>query len=145
MPISNRSVFLRWSTSNGPTSRTAGGGPARLPPIPIESFSVFGFRVHKPWGPRKSGIPDSVEMPAPVNATTRRDCSTHSPAISNPLSIELHSTKNALQRSTGAVRLLDGSGVRDYNPCCYGSPQEFGQMNETFGGLRGSVLFVWVH
>src|ERR1035438_2661607 len=45
-----------------------------------ESFSAFGFRVHKPWGPRKSGIPDSVEMPAPVNATTRRDCSTHSPA-----------------------------------------------------------------
>src|SRR4051795_6365283 len=29
------------------------------------------YRVHRPPGERKSGIPDSVEMPAPVNATTR--------------------------------------------------------------------------
>src|ERR1035441_6453460 len=73
-----------------------------------ESFSAFGFRVHKPWGPLKSGIPDSVEMPAPVNATTRRDCSTHSPAISSPLSIELHSTKNAIQRSLAQLDSLMG-------------------------------------
>src|SRR5713226_1714647 len=36
-----------------------------------ESFSALGFLVHRPCGPRKSGMPDSVEMPAPVNATTR--------------------------------------------------------------------------
>jgi hypothetical protein len=29
MPISNRSVFLHWSTSNGVTSRTAVYGPVR--------------------------------------------------------------------------------------------------------------------
>src|SRR5215467_13634746 len=45
-----------------------------------ESFSAFGFWVHKPLGPRKSGIPDSVEMPAPVSATIRRDCSIQSRA-----------------------------------------------------------------
>jgi hypothetical protein len=30
------------------------------------SFIVSGFLVHTPFGPRKSGIPDSVLMPAPV-------------------------------------------------------------------------------
>src|SRR5690348_3710671 len=34
-----------------------------------------------PLGPRKSGMPDSVEMPAPVSATTRRASRSH-PAIS---------------------------------------------------------------
>src|ERR1017187_4242886 len=37
----------------------------------LESFSAVGFFVHTPCGPRKSGIPDSVEMPAPVSTTTR--------------------------------------------------------------------------
>jgi hypothetical protein len=37
----------------------------------FESFSAFGFFVHTPRGPRKSGMPDSVEMPAPVSATMR--------------------------------------------------------------------------
>src|SRR5690242_3427417 len=36
-----------------------------------ESFSASGFFVHTPCGPRKSGMPDSVEMPAPVRATIR--------------------------------------------------------------------------
>src|SRR5262249_15670358 len=38
----------------------------------VASFSASGFFVQTPWGPRKSGIPDSVEMPAPVSATIRR-------------------------------------------------------------------------
>src|SRR5262249_15950199 len=37
----------------------------------LESFSAIGFLVHTPCGPRKSGMPESVEMPAPVSATTR--------------------------------------------------------------------------
>src|SRR5262249_59279982 len=37
----------------------------------FESFSASGFFVHTPCGPRKSGTPDSVEIPAPVSATTR--------------------------------------------------------------------------
>lgn len=28
--------------------------------------------VQTPFGPRKSGMPQAVEMPAPVNTTTRR-------------------------------------------------------------------------
>ena len=35
------------------------------------SFSALGFFVHTPCGPRKSGIPESVEIPAPVSTTTR--------------------------------------------------------------------------
>src|SRR5882672_7022148 len=37
-----------------------------------ERRSAFGSFVHTPLGPRKSGIPDSVEMPAPVRAMTWR-------------------------------------------------------------------------
>src|SRR3954468_16306782 len=37
----------------------------------FESFSAFGSFVQTPCGPRKSGMPDSVEMPAPVRATMR--------------------------------------------------------------------------
>src|SRR5438105_6029172 len=36
-----------------------------------ESLSAGGFFVQMPCGPRKSGMPDSVEIPAPVSATTR--------------------------------------------------------------------------
>src|SRR5207237_4415804 len=37
----------------------------------LDCFSASGFFVHTPCGPRKSGMPESVEMPAPVSATTR--------------------------------------------------------------------------
>src|SRR5581483_3712830 len=37
----------------------------------LESFSASGFLVHTPCGPRKSGMPESVEMPAPVRTTIR--------------------------------------------------------------------------
>jgi hypothetical protein len=43
-----------------------------------ESFSAVGFFVHTPLGPRKSGMPESVEMPAPVSATTRLADAIHS-------------------------------------------------------------------
>src|SRR5581483_8145573 len=38
----------------------------------FDIFSATGSFVHSPCGPRKSGMPESVEMPAPVSATTRR-------------------------------------------------------------------------
>src|SRR5258706_16167178 len=38
----------------------------------FDLFSASGFLVHTPCGPRKSGMPESVEMPAPVRTTTRR-------------------------------------------------------------------------
>ena len=42
----------------------------------FDIFSACGFFVHTPCGPRKSGMPESVEMPAPVNATIRRAAAT---------------------------------------------------------------------
>src|SRR2546426_7655074 len=42
----------------------------------FDSLSAFGSLVQTPCGPRKSGMPDSVEIPAPVNATIRLDPST---------------------------------------------------------------------
>src|SRR5579885_1544261 len=47
-----------------------------------ESFSAIGFLVHTPLGPRKSGMPESVEMPAPVSTTTRSAPSTQARAVS---------------------------------------------------------------
>src|SRR5256885_16881051 len=47
-----------------------------------DNFSALGFLVQTPWGPRKSGMPDSVEMPAPVSTTTRCDCPIQSRAAS---------------------------------------------------------------
>src|SRR5882724_3562548 len=38
----------------------------------FDIFSATGFWVHTPCGPRKSGMPESVEMPAPVSTTMRR-------------------------------------------------------------------------
>src|ERR671914_3125271 len=40
----------------------------------LDNRSALGSLVHTPSGPRKSGIPESVEMPAPVRATTGPDC-----------------------------------------------------------------------
>src|SRR2546425_2769121 len=38
----------------------------------VAIFSASGFFVHTPCGPRKSGMPESVEIPAPVRTTMRR-------------------------------------------------------------------------
>ena len=42
----------------------------------FEARSAAGSLVHKPCGPRKSGRPLSVEMPAPVSTVTRSASST---------------------------------------------------------------------
>src|SRR6185503_7745359 len=42
----------------------------------LDNFSASGSFVHTPCGPRKSGMPESVEMPAPVRTTMRDDSST---------------------------------------------------------------------
>src|SRR5213075_897137 len=44
----------------------------------LDIFSASGFLVHRPCGPRKSGMPESVEMPAPVSTTMRRASSIQS-------------------------------------------------------------------
>src|ERR1051325_3974424 len=43
----------------------------------FDIFSASGFFVQTPCGPRKSGMPESVEMPAPVSTTTRSASATH--------------------------------------------------------------------
>src|SRR6185436_18220178 len=61
-----------------------------------ESFSAAGLRVHTPCGPRKSGMPESVEMPALVSATMRRAPSTQA---------------RAAARSAAAIASSDAAGV----------------------------------
>ena len=45
----------------------------------LADFSAPGFLVQTPLGPRKSGMPLSVEMPAPVSTATA-SASGHQPA-----------------------------------------------------------------
>src|SRR6185503_21323310 len=53
----------------------------------LDIFSASGFFVHSPCGPRKSGMPESVEMPAPVRTTTRLAASTHERAESTSFNL----------------------------------------------------------
>src|ERR1017187_912961 len=48
----------------------------------LDNFSASGSRVHTPCGPRKSGMPDSVEIPAPVRITTRLAAATQPRTVS---------------------------------------------------------------
>src|SRR5438034_11559528 len=48
----------------------------------FDSLSAFGSLVQTPCGPRKSGMPDSVEIPAPVSATMRAEASTQRQTLS---------------------------------------------------------------
>src|SRR5918993_1346359 len=48
----------------------------------LDSLSAFGFFVHTPLGPRKSGMPESVEIPAPVSTTMRSASATQVRAAS---------------------------------------------------------------
>ena len=50
-------------------------------------FSAAGFFVQTPFGPRKSGIPDSVEIPAPVRITIASALRIHSAIVSSPSSL----------------------------------------------------------
>src|SRR5947209_2634664 len=46
--------------------------------------SAFGLRVHTPCGPRKSGMPESVDMPAPVSTVTAAASRSRSRTRSTP-------------------------------------------------------------
>src|ERR1044071_10038741 len=54
----------------------------------FDSFSASGSLVHTPCGPRKSGIPEAVEMPAPVSATMCEEAATQprTRSMSSPMS-----------------------------------------------------------
>src|SRR6266446_5962386 len=72
--------------------------------------SAFGSFVQTPCGPRKSGMPESVEMPAPVNATIRLDAPTHLQTI--PIASLMSSSQDApeLQKLTWAPNLKSRPG-----------------------------------
>src|SRR6202000_436072 len=60
----------------------------RSPRSELATNSANGMgrlRVHNPPGERKSGIPDSVEMPAPVKGTIIDASAIISPSCSTPL------------------------------------------------------------
>src|SRR5262245_14044322 len=79
-----------------------------------ESFSASGFFVQTPCGPRKSGMPESVEMPAPVNTTTRRARSIQSRTVSTPaLAIRMYRFPSFVSRYSFLVaRCSEGDFFR---------------------------------
>jgi uncharacterized membrane protein YeaQ/YmgE (transglycosylase-associated protein family) len=62
-----------WKTpvnrTGSPVSSSIRCGTSMWSAIRVAARSAPGFLVQTPWGPRKSGIPDSVEIPAPVRIT----------------------------------------------------------------------------
>src|SRR3954468_12522280 len=71
----------------------------------LESFSASGFLVQTPCGPRKSGMPESVEMPAPVSATTRSALATQLwTCASNLGHLDLAATARAAERRQRSLR-----------------------------------------
>ena len=71
--------------------------------------SAFGFFVQTPFGPRKSGMPLSVEMPAPVRTATARASSTHRATSSTELLVTGLTVPAAIrQRLTTMYRARTG-------------------------------------
>src|SRR5438093_1153032 len=62
----------------------------------VAIFSAAGSFVHTPCGPRKSGMPESVEIPAPVSATTRVDSSIQRRTVSTSASAPPSSVATSL-------------------------------------------------
>src|SRR5678816_3150462 len=79
-----------------------------------DTFSASGFFVQTPCGPRKSGMPDSVEMPAPVS-TTMRDASSTQRFTSSRAAMSLVFVVWIGQLVTRAIVLIahDCNGARD--------------------------------
>src|SRR6266571_5805192 len=73
-----------------------------------DSRSARGSLVHRPLGPRKSGIPDSVEMPAPVRAVTAVASRSHPATISSSWrSWRIDSRLAARGRLLGGMDFID--------------------------------------
>src|SRR5437899_8618807 len=71
----------------------------------FDIFSASGFLVQTPCGPRKSGMPESVEMPAPVSATTRSALASQLwTCASNLGHLDLAATARAAERRQRSLR-----------------------------------------
>src|SRR3954468_20849539 len=77
----------------------------------LDIFSASGFFVHTPCGPRKSGIPESVEIPAPVSTTTR--CASSIQLLTSPITsghLDLAAAAHAARGRQAALRNVDRRG-----------------------------------
>src|SRR3954470_975170 len=71
----------------------------------VDIFSASGFLVHTPCGPRKSGMPESVEIPAPVRTTTR--CASSIQLLTSPITsghLDLAAAAQATRGRQAALR-----------------------------------------
>ena len=57
------------------------------------AFSAAGSLVQRPCGPRKSWMPLSVLIPAPVSTTTRSACASQPRTWSSPSSSAVHGAR----------------------------------------------------
>src|SRR6185295_10645991 len=77
----------------------------------LDIFSARGFLVHTPCGPRKSGMPESVEIPAPVSTTTR--CAPSIQLLTSPITsghLDLAAARHPARRRHAALRDDDRRG-----------------------------------
>src|ERR1700689_3789056 len=74
------------------------------------SKGIGRLRVHKPPGERKSGMPHSVEIPAPVKGTMAEASAIMSPSSSTPLLMSEAITANSPMVPSYQIkhRCLDG-------------------------------------
>src|ERR1700693_1608240 len=78
-----------------------------------ESFSAAGLRVHTPFGPRKSGMPESVEIPAPVSTTTCSAAPSQVRTCATPSSTYLSLLSGRAHPDADQRELLDGRAPDD--------------------------------
>ena len=98
-----------------------------------EAFSASGLRVHTPFGPRKSGMPLSVEMPAPVSTVTEVALAT-SEAARSTASTRSASIRRASQDGpTSATVVGETEGIER----CQKSLSESGR-GRSVGGSEGA-------
>ena len=101
----------RSRSAAGSATRASGPRGRRRSAASVAVFSAAGFFVHTPCGPRKSGMPDSVEMPAPVRITIAR-ASRSQPAMVSSASV----ARLRRRRSpAGGYRTRRDAGSREGN------------------------------
>src|SRR5829696_1622507 len=71
----------------------------------LDIFSACGFFVHTPFGPRKSGMPESVEMPAPVSTVTREAAASR--VLANSMSVARSGDPSSMRTVLPDRRLSD--------------------------------------
>src|SRR5260221_368196 len=102
----------------------------------LESFSASGSFVHSPCGPRKSGIPDSVEIPAPVRITMRLASSIHARTEAIRGSGELIHEPDLARAAAPIAMRLPGDGLFSATPLPFLLTTQFEPLDLSRRGLR---------